>query len=327
MANPSPADAIRSWAEAEDADIYAHFGPMMPPAGTRLIELAGRPRRSRALFVVCTFGGVARTSYRMMRALRHAYEHVAVLVPGACKSAGTLLAIGADELIMTGAAELGPLDVQILKDDEFLHRRSGLVPGYSFMILRKESFEAFETAFVEQKGMGLTTSTAAETAAALAVGLFSGIYSQIDPMRLGESAMANMEAKAYADAMTTHEGERRANVKKGAIEKLIQGYPTHDYVIDRDEARTLFHNVRTPSREECALLSIIKPDGMWDLPPREPWTDRITPPVQEPRESHEDHHDADNGPAPTPQEVPDAHTEAGPGPERAPRVAARGAKG
>jgi len=45
---------------------------------------------------------------------------------GWCKSAGTILAIGADELIMGEYAELGPIDVQLLDKSELFGSISGL---------------------------------------------------------------------------------------------------------------------------------------------------------------------------------------------------------
>ena len=44
-----------------------------------------------------------------------------------CKSAGTILALGADVIIMSQYAELGPIDVQLQKEDEVGESTSGLV--------------------------------------------------------------------------------------------------------------------------------------------------------------------------------------------------------
>ena len=42
----------------------------------------------------------------------------AYFIPRRCKSAGTLLLIGATSLIISDRGELGPLDVQLSKPDE-----------------------------------------------------------------------------------------------------------------------------------------------------------------------------------------------------------------
>ena len=44
----------------------------------------------------------------------------------------------------------------------------------------------------------------------------------------------------------------RGNLKEGALARLISGYPSHGFIIDRDEAATLFERVRdvNPARGE-----------------------------------------------------------------------------
>lgn len=252
-------DVLAKLAREQDADIYLHSGVLESPADDRMISLAAKPRRSNAHLFVATYGGLARTAYRMMRGLRHAYKRVTVVVAGPCKSAGTLLVIGADELVMTGAGELGPLDVQVLKDNEFHTRQSGLAPSYAFDALASEAKKTFFGSYVEMKVHGrLTTATAAETAARLTIGLFAPIYAQMDPIRIGEMHMANLVGMRYALELTAHEGNARSNVQQDTITNLIRGYPSHDFVIDRQEAKRLFKNVRHPTDIEKEVLTVLE---------------------------------------------------------------------
>ncbi|MCK6514187.1 hypothetical protein L6R46_03925 [Myxococcota bacterium] len=237
-------------------DVYVHSGPIEPPADERLIQLAERPRGTKALLFICTYGGLANVAYRMIRCLRHAYQDVTVVIAGPCKSAGTLLALGADELVMTGNAELGPLDVQILKENELIARQSGLAPSSTFDFLTQEACKAFQSAYLSMKfGGRLSSASAAETAARLTVGMFAPLFSQIDPIRVGETTMANLVAHKYALALLEHEGNQRSNTSPETIARLVTGYPAHDYVIDRQEARTLFNQVRAPNAQERVLIA------------------------------------------------------------------------
>ena len=43
------------------------------------------------------------------------------------------------------------------------------------------------------------------------------------------------------------------NLKPDALSRLIMGYHSHSFVIDRKEARDLFINVREPSADETIL--------------------------------------------------------------------------
>jgi len=50
----------------------------------------------------------------------------------------------------------------------------------------------------------------------------------------------------------------RSNISADAIRRLSRGYPSHDFVIDRDEAQKLLPNVRECSAEEGQLLTLVK---------------------------------------------------------------------
>ena len=47
------------------------------------------------------------------------------------------------------------------------------------------------------------------------------------------------------------------NLRPDALEKLVSSYPDHGFVIDRTEAKTLFHHVRKPTPDEDLLIEQI----------------------------------------------------------------------
>ena len=215
---------------------------------------------------------------------------------------------------MLGEAELGPLDIQIPKVDELGERESGLTPAETFQSLRAESFRLFEYAFINlrrRSGSQISTRTAADVATAMATGLLAPIFSQIDPMRLGEVQRAMMIMEEY--------GERLAgvskNVKEGAIQKLSSGYPSHSFVIDRDEAREMFENVSRPACADLAdmlhavgeeSISIFDPDrpaGSADVMigylNREA-SNPVPPPEDDVQGDRDEHKDADDSPGRVP---------------------------
>jgi hypothetical protein len=65
-------------------------------------------------FVLETPGGSGEVAEDIVRALRSRYQDVAVIVPGWAKSAGTIIAMSADEILMDATSGLGPIDAQIL---------------------------------------------------------------------------------------------------------------------------------------------------------------------------------------------------------------------
>ena len=79
------------------------------PLNDQLANLSGT-----AIDVVLeTPGGSGETVEDMVKLLRGKYQNVGVIVPGAAKSAGTIFAMAADEILMESASALGPIDAQI----------------------------------------------------------------------------------------------------------------------------------------------------------------------------------------------------------------------
>ncbi|MGA2951771.1 MAG: hypothetical protein ABSD80_06000, partial [Caulobacteraceae bacterium] len=115
--------------EKHDADIFLYSGPIEDTGYGSLasaIAKAGKPR-SRAILILVTNGGSANAAYQIARLMQKMYDEFLLYCPSRCKSAGTLVAIGAHRLIMDSFSELGPLDVQLLKEDEIGARKSGLL--------------------------------------------------------------------------------------------------------------------------------------------------------------------------------------------------------
>ena len=113
---------------ARKCDIFIYAGPIYNGNEDRIMDaIKSLPkRRDSAMLLLETYGGHADAAYKIARAFQRHYKHFIVLIDRDCKSAGTLLCTGADEICMGDNAELGPLDVQMPKEGEFSARRSGL---------------------------------------------------------------------------------------------------------------------------------------------------------------------------------------------------------
>jgi ClpP class serine protease len=60
-----------------------------------------------------TPGGLAEVAEDIVRLLHDKYDHVAFLVPGAAKSAGTIMATAGDDILLEPGSSLGPIDAQL----------------------------------------------------------------------------------------------------------------------------------------------------------------------------------------------------------------------
>jgi hypothetical protein len=63
-----------------------------------------------------TPGGFAEVVEDLVRFIRKKYKNVGIIVPGYSKSAGTIFAMAADEILMGAFSALGPIDAQILSN-------------------------------------------------------------------------------------------------------------------------------------------------------------------------------------------------------------------
>lgn len=239
-----------------DADVFVYSGEIGRAGAAQVVALCQElDRKENAILLLSTYGGDAHSAYRMVRALTQAYERFILYIPGICKSAGTLIAVGADEIILSDYGELGPLDVQLRKEDEiFGETSSGLNLIQALNALQNKAFNMFEKCLIDTKlksGGQITTKSATEIATKMSVGLFAEMYKQIDPIRLGEVERAINIAYAYGNRIGEH------NLLEDALESLVAGYPSHSFVIDRAEAETLFKCVRAPNEAEEALAEHI----------------------------------------------------------------------
>ena len=252
--NDPIADAATKLAEATDTDILLYSGDIQRGYDDKLLDmLGGLRRRENVLLILCTRGGNPDAAYRMARGLQSNYSKFTVLLAGRCKSAGTLLVLGAHELAMTDHAELGPLDVQLGKKDEIFEMDSGLTVLNALTELESKAFELFESTFLRikfQSEGSITFKTATHIATELAKGIVAPIMAQIDPLHVGEVSRALKIGAEYGRRLI----EGSCNANEESLKTLVEGYPSHAFVIDKAEAKELFQNVRDASPDEAALV-------------------------------------------------------------------------
>ena len=170
------------------------------------------------------------------------------MVSSYCKSAGTLIAIAANEIAFGDLGELGPLDVQVMKHDEFGAQASGLDIIEAMEAISNHMRKSFAQNLVDIRfGTKISTRLAGDLAAQLTASIAAPLYAQIDPQRVAEMQRAMSIALNYGERLV----RKSQSLKKDALQKLVSSYPTHSFVIDEDEAKDLFNKVShwTPPEE------------------------------------------------------------------------------
>ena len=129
-----------------DADGLTIISPMQPGVEhlAKVAIEAREDRRPNLVVILDTPGGVVEVVERIVRVLRHHYAEVKFVIPDRAMSAGTVLAMSGDDILMDYHSCLGPIDPQLQLDDR-------LVPALSYLaqyenLIEKSRSEALSTA-------------------------------------------------------------------------------------------------------------------------------------------------------------------------------------
>ena len=258
-------DVLRPSVEAVEnefgADVYLYSGQIDDSGFGQVVKeitkaKARNPSRGCGLLILTTNGGHANAAYNIARFFQKTYSEFIVFTPSYCKSAGTLVALGAHHLLMDSFSELGPLDVQLYKQNEIMARKSGLLTRSSFESLQEVSFDLYEHFMLRimMQSDGLVTfQVASELSADMTANLLAPVYGQIDPDVVGSDYRDVRVAIEYGRRLAQESG----NSSIDTVYDLVNSYPSHDFIIDDDEARSLFKNVDMPSEALYQLVGCL----------------------------------------------------------------------
>lgn len=252
---------VESMIDLGQFDLLYYNGSIDGNVTAKVENLTRGKRHDEIRFVLVTSGGLPDDAYRAMRILQRRYEKVTVLIPGMCKSAGTLMTLGAHEIAFGPEGELGPLDVQIQKKNEIRGRESGAAVIAAMDVLHQQCFSMFEHFFlntIAKSSGNISAKMATDIAASVSSGVYDPIFRQIDPHRLGETQRAMLIGEAYGSRLIN----KSASTTAEGVQRLITGYPSHGFVIDEEEASEIFFNVRKMSEFEMELTSVLMEKGV-----------------------------------------------------------------
>jgi hypothetical protein len=253
-------NAIKSVHEEYSADLYLYSASVDDRGyGNLRVELArlDENRKKRAILILVTNGGSANSAYQIATLFQKRYEEFFIYCPSRCKSAGSLIALGANTLFMDVDSELGPLDVQLIKQNELFARKSGLLSRSSFDALADAALSLYEHLMlnISLKSAGrISFKIASELSSTMAADLLSPIYGQMNPDVVGAEKRDLEVAIEYGNRLA----ERSRNAKPDAVQALVHNYPSHDFIIDDMEAQTLFRSVVKPSESLRELASQLR---------------------------------------------------------------------
>ncbi|MBN9594473.1 MAG: hypothetical protein J0G36_03880 [Afipia sp.] len=249
-----------------DADVYFYNGTIEHPRDLTTIEAVhSHAGRKKAILFLVTNGGNPDAAYKITRYFQEKYEHFTIVVSGKCKSAGTLIAVGAHELAFSPYGELGPLDIQLTKVDKFDQLQSGLTIQDSLNTLEGRALEKFYEIvkdYMQANNGLLSFSSATKAASDFVTQLYAPVFSRIDPEEIGARARAMRIAADYGRRLSV----KSQNLKQDTLKLLAETYSSHSFVIDRQEAETLFVRVRSTDKNEAAVIAALGRPARFELP-------------------------------------------------------------
>lgn len=217
--------------EKYDADIISFSAGVSDENYESLIKavqsISGKA--PNVILLLTTFGGNPHAAFKIARFLSKNYKSIIVFVIGYCKSAGTIIALGADLIVMFPTGELGPIDAQLFKPDE---------KEFDSALIQFETFKSIEL-FIDdffkeqlryyQQIEGYSIKNSIEIARSVTEIMFAPIISQIEPANIVRTQRAINLARDYALRICRTKNHKD---KKVLIELLIESYTDHRFVID-----------------------------------------------------------------------------------------------
>lgn len=184
-----------------------------------------------------TTGGVITTPPRIVELIREFTNRFCVLIPYRCLSAGTLIALGANEIVMTKMGELSPVEPQIggsLEKPEpgqpSIRKSSVSVENFASYI----SFAKEMVGITEQEQLGTVLKELTEKVSPVDLG---GVHRAHNLIRLIVKKLLNHHMKSA-------EHEQKVNE---IADILIEKFFSHEYLICRREAKRLGLKIKIPA--------------------------------------------------------------------------------
>lgn len=202
------------------------------------------PCKRISLFLY-TRGGDTSTARNIVNLLRMYGDNIQVIVPHKAHSAGTIISLGANEIIMTKQATLGPIDPSL---------HTALNPRVIDGSIYPVSVEAVKGYLEFAKN---ELSIKSETTLGH---IFEKLTDFVHPLVLGEVYRSKAQIQMMAEKLLQNQVTDEEKIKK-IIAFLCSESGSHDYTINRREAREeLGLNIAKPTSEQYTIIKKIYDD-------------------------------------------------------------------
>lgn len=210
----------------------------------------------RITLILHTGGGHTAAAWRLTNLLHTFCDSFEVIVPSKALSAGTLIALGADRIIMTKQAALGPIDPSVN------HPLAPVVPNAP-NVRAPVSVEAVRGYLDAATELGITDGPSRAS-------ILIDLSKQVHPLVLGEIFRSRSQIRFLAKKLLKRQVPDDAK-SKPIIDFLCAESGSHDYTINRREARELGLQIENPDDRLYDLLRKLHRSFVEELKLLEPY--------------------------------------------------------
>lgn len=217
-----------------------------------------RPCRKISLYLY-TRGGSTSVARNIVNLLRMYCEELQVIVPHKALSSGTIISLGANEIVMTKQATLGPIDPSLQNP------LNPKMPNGEPCLVSVEAVKGYLDFAKDELEIKDQASLAS---------IFKKLTEFVHPLVLGEVYRSKAQIQMMAEQLLVNQVTAPEKIKK-IIDFLCSESGSHDYTINRREAKTVLGlNVIKPTEKQYKIIKDIYDDLNNELLFSEPF--RIT---------------------------------------------------
>lgn len=225
-----------------------------------LLDKIGPTKRISLL--LHTNGGQTSAAWRLVNLIRTFCDELEVLIPLKALSAGTLISLGADKIVMTKQAALGPIDPSLT------HALSPQIPVGNQIARVPVSVEAVR-GYLDAitKDMEITGQDALAR-------VMMDLSNKVHPLVLGEIFRSRAQIRFLAQKLIRGQVTDAKKIK-AIIDFLCADSGSHDYTMNRREAAELGLRIEKPSTDFYRTLRKIHLSYAGEMKLLEPYSPQV----------------------------------------------------
>ncbi len=230
------------------SDVFDHFVEHLDAVGVT-------PRIS---LVIHTRGGDGMAAWSLVNLVRMFCDDLEIIIPEKAHSAGTMIAMAADRIVMTKQATISPIDPSLSHP---LGPSVAGAPPNSRAQVSVEAVQGYIDLAKELVGSGNKEAMGP---------IMLDLARQVHPLVLGESYRRRQQTRTLAEKLLGPHVKKSENRKK-IIDFLSSDSGSHDYTLNRREAETLGLPIEKCPAKLYPIVSTLYKDFRDEMKLREPF--------------------------------------------------------